>query len=64
MKFPWLKMKEAFNEQGKLSHNRGISNVKGLYFIGLPWQYRRGSSILQGVGYDAEYIVKHMLQIL
>lgn len=64
LKFPWLKIKEAFNEQGKVIHNRGISNIKGLYYIGLPWQYRRGSSILQGVGHDAEYIVKHlMLQI-
>ena len=37
LKFPWLKIEEAFNEQGKVIHNRGISNVKGLYLIGLPW---------------------------
>ncbi|KGR73634.1 flavin-containing monooxygenase [Ureibacillus manganicus] len=58
--FPWLEIKEALNDRGKVIHNRGISNVKGLYFIGLPWQHRRGSSILQGVGFDAEYIVKHL----
>ncbi|MFY3792715.1 flavin-containing monooxygenase [Ureibacillus sp. MALMAid1270] len=58
--YPWLEIKEGFNNRGKIIHNRGISNVKGLYFIGLPWQYRRGSAILQGVGYDAEYIVKHL----
>lgn len=60
LKYPWLEIKEVFNEEGKIAHQRGITNVKGLYFIGLPWQYRRGSSILQGVGYDAEYIVKHL----
>jgi putative flavoprotein involved in K+ transport len=59
-KYPWLEIKEAFNEKGKIIHNRGISAVKGLYFIGLPWQHRRGSALLQGVGADAEFIVQHL----
>ncbi len=58
--YPWLEIKEVFNEEGKIVHHRGITNVKGLYFIGLPWQYRRGSGILQGVGFDAKYIVEHL----
>lgn len=56
--YPWLKIDDVINEEGKVIHNRGISTIKGLYFIGLPWQYRRGSALLQGVGYDAEYIVR------
>lgn len=60
LKYPWLEIKEVFNEEGKIIQNRGISNVNGLYFIGLPWQYRRGSAILQGVGFDAKYIVEHL----
>jgi len=58
--YPWLNVKEVFNEGGKIIHHRGITNVNGLYFIGLPWQYRRGSAILQGVGFDAKYIVEHL----
>jgi putative flavoprotein involved in K+ transport len=28
---------------GKPIHQRGISPISGLYFVGLPWQYRRGN---------------------
>ncbi|EOR21457.1 MULTISPECIES: flavin-containing monooxygenase [Bacillaceae] len=54
---PWLNIDDLYNKDGKLIHQRGVTNIKGLYFIGLPWQHRRGSALLQGVGYDAEYIV-------
>lgn len=57
MVFPWLKIEGVLNKDGNVIHNRGVTNTKGLYFIGLPWQYRRGSALLQGVGDDAEYIV-------
>ena len=35
---------------------RGISNIDGLYFIGLPWMYTRGSATLGGVSKDARYL--------
>ncbi|MEE3999447.1 NAD(P)/FAD-dependent oxidoreductase [Tenacibaculum sp. FZY0031] len=35
---------------------RGVSNIKGLYFIGLPWMYTRGSATLGGVSKDASYL--------
>lgn len=56
--FSWLNINNVINEKGYVIHTRGVTNIKGLYFIGLPWQYRRGSALLLGVGYDAEYIVK------
>ena len=56
--YSWLYINEVFGQDGKVVHQRGITNVSGLYFIGLPWQYRRGSAILQGVGYDAKFIVE------
>jgi putative flavoprotein involved in K+ transport len=59
--FSWLMIDDVTNEEGKVLHNRGISTVKGLYFIGLPWQHRRGSALLQGVGFDAEYIAAQMV---
>ncbi|WP_422090582.1 flavin-containing monooxygenase [Tenacibaculum ovolyticum] len=35
---------------------RGISNIEGLYFIGLPWMFTRGSATLGGVSKDASYL--------
>ena len=35
---------------------RGVSNIEGLYFIGLPWMYTRGSATLGGVYKDARYL--------
>jgi putative flavoprotein involved in K+ transport len=35
---------------------RGVSNIDGLYFIGLPWMYTRGSATLGGVSKDAGYL--------
>lgn len=35
---------------------RGVSNIKGLYFMGLPWMYTRGSATLGGVSKDASYL--------
>jgi putative flavoprotein involved in K+ transport len=40
---------------------RGIvTNVPGLFFIGLPFMYRGASALLGGVGRDAAYLVDHM----
>lgn len=56
----WINIKGVLNKEGRIIHHRGVSPVEGLYFIGLPWQHRRGSALLQGVGNDAEYIVKQI----
>jgi len=39
---------------------RGVSNIKGLFFIGLPWMYTRGSATLGGVSKDASYLADIM----
>ncbi len=41
---------------------RGVSNMKGLYFIGLPWLHTRGSATLGGVKKDAKYLAKIFLK--
>ncbi|MEC3848385.1 flavin-containing monooxygenase [Bacillus velezensis] len=56
----WMKIEGVLDNEGRIIHHRGVSAAEGLYFIGLPWQHRRGSALLQGVGNDAEYIVKQM----
>ena len=55
--FSWLHITGILNAEGEVKHQRGVTSIKGLYFLGLPWQHRRGSSLLQGVGDDAEYIM-------
>ena len=44
------------DEDGFPLQKRGVTNYPGLYFIGLPWLYKRQSGVLYGVGEDAEYI--------
>lgn len=55
--YSWLDIENLNNEQGKLKHQRGLTAIRGLYFLGLPWQHKRGSALLQGVGEDAKYIM-------
>lgn len=33
-----------------------MSIEPGLYFLGLPWQTRRGSSFIWGVWHDAKFL--------
>ncbi len=53
--FGWLKV-DAFDERGRPRHQRGVSSEPGVYFLGLPWLSRRGSSFIWGVWHDAKYI--------
>ena len=48
------------DEMGYPRHARGVTDVPGLYFLGLPWLYTLGSSILAGVGADATYLAQQM----
>jgi putative flavoprotein involved in K+ transport len=34
--------------------------MPGLYFLGLPWQHTRGSTLLGWVKDDAHYIAEHI----
>ena len=53
--FGWLEV-DAFDEKGRPRHERGVSAEPGLYFLGLPWLSRRGSSFIWGVWHDASFI--------
>ena len=35
---------------------RGVTDYPGLFFVGMPWLYKRKSGLLMGVGEDAEFI--------
>ncbi|MFZ8882339.1 MAG: flavin-containing monooxygenase [Paracoccaceae bacterium] len=53
--FGWLDIGE-YDVRGRPLHSRGISSEPGLYFVGLPWLSRRGSSFIWGVWHDAKFI--------
>jgi putative flavoprotein involved in K+ transport len=53
--YRWLQV-GAFDTQGRPQHRRGVSSEPGVYFLGLPWLSRRGSSFIWGVWHDARFI--------
>jgi putative flavoprotein involved in K+ transport len=57
--YSWLQV-DAFDENGKPDHRRGVSSEPGVYFLGLPWQSRRGSTFIWGVWHDAKHVADHI----
>jgi len=57
--YSWLDV-NAFDDNGKPQHQRGVSSEPGVYFVGLPWLSRRGSSFIWGVWHDAKHIAGHI----
>jgi putative flavoprotein involved in K+ transport len=51
----WIDV-DVTDEDGRLRHRRGVTDVPGLYFLGLSWQHTRGSALLGWVRDDAEFI--------
>jgi putative flavoprotein involved in K+ transport len=41
---------------GRVAHRRGVTDVPGLYFLGLSWQHTRGSALLGFVADDAAWL--------
>ena len=59
--FSYIKL-PVFNDDKTLKHRNGISEIKGLYFLGLPWLRKRKSGIVLGIKEDAEYISQRILE--
>ena len=53
--YSWLEV-DTFDDNGRPRHTRGVSEEPGIYFLGLPWLSRRGSSFIWGVWHDARFI--------
>ena len=49
-----------FDSDGRLRHRRGVTDVRGLYFLGLTWQYTRGSALIGWVKDDAQFIAERI----
>jgi FtsP/CotA-like multicopper oxidase with cupredoxin domain/cation diffusion facilitator CzcD-associated flavoprotein CzcO len=53
--YSWVEL-PVFDAAGRLQHRRGVSDIPGLYFLGLTWQHTRGSALIGWVKDDAEFI--------
>lgn len=60
--YQWIQIPSILDDKGLPIHHRGTTAINGLYFLGLPWQHSRGSALLQGVGFDADYLVGQFIQ--
>jgi putative flavoprotein involved in K+ transport len=53
--YPWLDV-PVLDACGRIRHRRGVTEVPGLYAIGLRFQYRRNSTFIDGARHDAAYL--------
>jgi putative flavoprotein involved in K+ transport len=53
--YGWIDIPGVVRE-GHVVHRRGVTEVPGLYFLGLSWQYTRGSALLGFVADDAAWL--------
>jgi putative flavoprotein involved in K+ transport len=59
--YSWIKL-PIFDEDGRLRHRRGVTDVPGLQFLGLTWQHTRGSALIGFIKDDAEFIAEKIAQ--
>jgi putative flavoprotein involved in K+ transport len=57
--YAWIHVPGVVRE-GHIVHRRGVSEVPGLYFLGLSWQHTRGSALLGFVNDDAAYLAERI----
>jgi putative flavoprotein involved in K+ transport len=59
--YSWIKL-PILGEDGRVRHRRGVTDVPGLYFLGLTWQHTRGSALIGFIKDDAEFIAEKIAQ--
>jgi putative flavoprotein involved in K+ transport len=57
--FSWLDL-PVLNDDGEPRHRGGVSEIAGLYFLGLPWLSKMTSSFLSGVADDAAWLAEQI----
>jgi putative flavoprotein involved in K+ transport len=57
--FGWIDI-PVLNGRGEPIHRSGITEIPGMYFLGLQWLSRLNSSLLSGVGDDAALLADHI----
>jgi putative flavoprotein involved in K+ transport len=57
--YDWVHL-DVFDQQGQPVQDRGVTPEPGLYFIGLFFLASAASSLVGGVGHDAQYIARQI----
>lgn len=57
----WVDIKGAVDAKSGFLHTEGVSPVKGLYFVGRPWQRGRSSALIMGAGPDAASVIRKLM---
>lgn len=57
--YDWLDI-DVLDELSRPKHRNGVTDVSGVYFLGLPYLTGRGSSFIWGVWHDAKRIADHI----
>jgi putative flavoprotein involved in K+ transport len=55
----WLEIPGVV-DNGRIIHRRGVTDIPGLYFLGLAWQHTRGSALLGFVKDDAAHLADRL----
>jgi putative flavoprotein involved in K+ transport len=58
--YAWIHIPGVVRE-GHVVHRRGVTDVPGLYFLGLSWQHTRGSALLGFVNDDAAFLADRIV---
>jgi putative flavoprotein involved in K+ transport len=58
--FSWIDL-PILDSNGRLRHRRGVTDVPGLYFLGLTWQWTRGSALIGWVKDDAAFLTERLV---
>jgi putative flavoprotein involved in K+ transport len=59
--YSWIRL-PILDENGRLRHRRGVTEIPGLYFLGLTWQHTRGSALIGWVKDDAGFIAERIAE--
>jgi putative flavoprotein involved in K+ transport len=57
--YSWVDL-PILDSNGRLRHGRGVTDVPGLFFLGLTWQWTRGSALIGWVKDDAAFLAERI----
>jgi putative flavoprotein involved in K+ transport len=57
--YAWIEL-PVLDPDGRVLHRRGVTDVPGLYLLGLTWQHTRGSALIGWVKDDAAFIAEQI----
>jgi putative flavoprotein involved in K+ transport len=57
--YPWLPPL-GLDQHGEIRQHRGVTDIPGIYVLGLKFLHHRNSSFVDGVGRDARFVAAHL----